>query len=135
MLIGHYLTRFINERRSKIDPLALLTAVRRGNASSVQRLLDNGPTDIEDRREILGILLSKALWDGNLTSSNMLLAHGADVNAEGFLYSSVVEAPAFSSIGSLAVPKLLKKGAHEIPIKESYPKGAKQLLQDSYELH
>ena len=46
-----------------------------------------------------------------------------------------VEAAAFCSIGSLAVPNLLEKGAHEIPIKESYPKGVKQLLQDSYEHH
>lgn len=133
--IEHLLTRFINERRLKIDPLALLTAVRRGNASSVQRLLDNGPTDIEYRREILGRLLSEALWDGNLTSFNMLLDHGADVNAGGLLYSSVMEAAAFSSIGSLAVPNLLENGAHEIPIRESYPKEVKQLLQDSYELH
>lgn len=133
--VEHFVKRFINERRLKIDPLALLTAVRIGNASSVQRQLDNGPTDIEDRREILGSLLCKALWEGNLKSFNMLLAHGADVNAKGFLYSSVVEAAAFSSVGSLAVPKLLEKGAHEIPIKESYPKGVKQLLQDSYELH
>ena len=133
--IEHLLTRFIIEKRLKIDPLALLRAVRTGNASSVQQLLDNGPTDIEDRREILGSLLSEALWDGNLTSFNMLLAHGADVNAEGFWYSSVVEAAAFSSIGSITVPNLLANGAHEIPIKESYPKGVKQLLQDSYELH
>lgn len=130
--VAHSLKKFINERRLKIDPLALLTAVRRGDASSV---LDNGPTDIEDRREILGSLLSKALWEGNLKSFNMLLDLGADVNAEGSLYSSVVEAAAFSLIGNLAVPKLLEKGAHEIPIIESYPKRVKQLLQDSYELH
>ena len=129
------LTRFINERRIKIDPLALITAVRKGNASSMQRLLDNGPTDIEDRGEILGILLSVVLWDGNRTSFEMLLAHGANVNAKGFMCSSVMEAAAFSSIGSLAVRMLLVYEAHEIPIKKSYPKGVKQLLQDSYELH
>ena len=56
----------------------------------MQWLLDNGPTNIEDRRKVLGILLSKALWDGNLTNFNMLLAHGADVNAKVFLYSSVM---------------------------------------------
>ena len=129
------LTRFINGRRIKINLLALSTAVRKGNASSMQRLLDNGPTNIEDRGEILGRLLSSMLWDGNLTSFEMLLAHGANVNAGGCWYSSVMEEAAFSSIGSLAVPILLENGAHKIPIKESYPKRVKQLLQDSYELH
>ena len=129
------LTRYIDERRITRDPLALLKAARKGNASSMQRLLDNGPTDIEDRGEILGILLSIVLWDENLTSFEMLLAHGANVNAGGFLCSSVMEEAAFSSIGGLAVPILLENGAHEIPIKESYPKWVKQRLQDSYGLH
>ena len=129
------LTRFIIERGLSIDSLALFTAVLREDASSVQRLLDKEPTNFRDRREIVGRLLSIALWNGNLASLEMLLAQPANVNATGGIYSCVMEAAAFSSIKEHAIPLLLDKGAQVIPIKDSYPKEVKRLLQDSYELH
>ena len=114
---------------------ALYFAVDKKNLAVVRLLLDKTPADINAEHDDLGCVLNVALMGGNLAIVEMLIDYGADVNATGGLYGSVMETAARCPMGKLAVSLLLERGAEEIPIDASYSNQVQEMLRRGYDDH
>ena len=116
------------ERRLYLD-VALKRAVLEKNGDLVQLLLDKTPADPNSNVDADRCILNEALTFGNLEIVETLISHGADVNF------SAMQNAAWSSFGKEAVLLLLKHGAEEIPILDSYRDDVKGVLQECYNIH
>lgn len=108
----------------------LWRGVNSENVDIVTLLLDKTPVDVNTiARTFGGTVLHAALFYADLKTVQILLKHGANVNATGGSHGSAMEIAATSSIAEQVIPLLLGAGAKEIPILESYSQEVKQLLR------
>ena len=107
----------------------LIDAIIDQNIAQLQLLLIEQTVRIPQVVGLFGTMLHVALLCGNLEIVEILLRHGANVKATGGPYGSVMRTAAVSSFSEQVIPLLLKAGAHDIPLDDSYSDDVERILQ------